>query len=190
MRQHVTTLLVLPLLALPAACTTPDVSAAPQPSTATSTPDPEQSYWPGQDEVMAAATVIDDHANAHWSHAHAGVALDLPGQAVDVHRIPTHGFDAEIRSMLPNMKLRFVDAKHSAATLNGWVQRIFDDRPYWQNRGVLIHGIGSEMGKHVDVEVANPERDARKITARYPHMELRVKKGWPAVDLTGRDPSA
>ncbi len=184
MRQHLTALLVLPLLVLPAACATPDASAAPQPPTATSTPDPEQSYWPGQDEVLAAATVIDDHANARWSHVHAGVALDLPGQAVDVHRIPTPGFDAEIRSLVPSMKLRFVDANYSAVTIKGWAERIFEDRPYWQRRGVVIHGLVPEMGEYVEVEVAHPKRDAPLIKAHYSHMRLIVRQGWPAVDLT------
>lgn len=183
MHRNLVALAALPLLVLPAACATPEASAAPQlPSTVTPSPG-DSYYWPGQEEVTAAGETVHNHATRRWPDAYAGVASDLPGRALEVYRIPTPGFDSGIRK-LTSVTVRFVDARHSARTVDGWVDRISADLNYWQRRGVTIHGVVSETGQKVTVEVDSPQRDAAKIIAHYPDMDLDVQQGWPAVPLT------
>ncbi|MEU0549804.1 hypothetical protein [Micromonospora sp. NPDC005979] len=180
-RRMTALLAALPLLAL-TACTA--ATAAPTtPPPATATPNPGQSEWPGQQEVMDAATVVDDAAPSRWPDAYAGVAVDLPAHLLLVRRIPTPGFDAAIRAMVPAVTVRFEDAVHSARLLDGWVEKINTDYDYWQRRGIPLHTVGAEPGQYVEVGIDNPRRDAGKIRARYPHMVLHIVHGGPPEPL-------
>ncbi|WP_422740002.1 hypothetical protein ACN263_12680 [Micromonospora sp. WMMD729] len=186
MRRRLTALLSVPLLALSAACAA--ASATPQAPPAFTTPAPAQSYWPGQDELMAAAGVVEDHAARNWSRVYTSVSLDVPAGVLLVHRVPTAGFDAEIRPLVRGVTVRFVDTAHSARTLVGWFERVQADMSYWQRRGVTIHslwwnGEGS-AGRCLTVEVANPRRDAALITRHYTDMSICVRQGGPAEPLT------
>ncbi|MET7708682.1 hypothetical protein [Micromonospora sp. NPDC005413] len=186
MRRRITMLLALPLLlALPAACTTASASPAPpQPPPPSNTPDPGQSYWPGQEDVSDAATTVEDASAPRWPDAYAGVSVDLPARTLLVHRIPTPGLDAAVRAMVPAVTVRFVDAKHSARTLDTWVEQVRADESSWRRRGITLYGTSTTIGECVDIEVEHPQRDAAKFTARYPRMTLCVQQGYPAVPLT------
>ncbi|WP_328347050.1 hypothetical protein [Micromonospora sp. NBC_00421] len=185
MPRHLTTLLAPPLLAL-SACTaaTAAPTTPPQLPPASTTPNPGQSEWPRQQELGDAATTVDETAPSRWPDAYAGVALDMPAQLLLVQRIPTPGFDAAVRAVVPTVTVQFTDARYSKRTLDAWVEQISDDFTYWQGRGIQLHSVGAEPGQYVAVGINNPKRDAGKISARYPRMDLRVVQGSPAVLAT------
>ncbi|MEH1167332.1 hypothetical protein V6V47_18295 [Micromonospora sp. CPCC 205539] len=183
MHRRCATLLALPLLALLAACATPAASADPQQPSTSATPLPQQSYWPGQEALMDAATQVENAALPRWPHTYAGVSLDVPGDVLLVYRVPTRDFDAEIRALVPAVTVRFVDTPYSARTLDRWIERVRADVAHWQSRGVVVHSSFVELGECVTLEVAEPQRDAAKLAAFYPGIPLCVRKGWPAVPL-------
>ncbi|WP_327031319.1 hypothetical protein [Micromonospora ureilytica] len=184
MQGRVTVLLALTSMALLAACATPTVSAGPQEPPASTTPAPQQSYWPGQDALSDAAVVVEGAAVPRWPHAYAGVSLDVPGDVLMVHRVPTAGFDDAIRAVTPGVTVRLVDAAHSARALDGWIERVRSDVAYWRSRGVVVHSSFVEIGTCVTLEVAEPQRDIARLTAFYPGIPLCVRQGEPAVPLT------
>ncbi|MET8277810.1 hypothetical protein [Micromonospora sp. NPDC005174] len=187
MRRRLAALLSVPLLALPTACAAASPTT-PQSPPALTTPAPAQSYWPVQDVLMAAAGTVETHAARNWSRAYTSVSLDVPGGVLLVHRVPTPGFDAEIRPLARGVTVRFVDAAYSARTLDGWFERVQADMDYWRRQGVMIHslwwnGEGS-TGRCLTAEVGNPQRDAVLITRHYADMSICVRQGWPAEPLT------
>lgn len=186
MRRRLAALLSVPLLAPLTACAA--ASATPHSPPALSTPAPAQSYWPGQDELMVAAGTVERYAARKWPHVYTSVSLDLPGRMLLVHRIPTRGFDAEIRPLVSGVTVRFVDVAYSARTLDGWFERVQADMDTWRRRGVTIHALfwdgGGSTGRCLTVEVENPQRDAALITRHYPDMSICVRQGWPPVPLT------
>ncbi|MGC4746880.1 hypothetical protein ACLQ28_14625 [Micromonospora sp. DT201] len=181
-------LLALPLLALAAcAAATTAPTTPPQPPPATATPDPGQSHWSGQEEVVNAARVVDEAAPLRWPEAYAGVAVDPPARVLLVQRIPTPGLDAAVRAMVPAVTVRFTDARYSKVVLDEWVADISADFDYWQRRGVQLRNVGAEPGQYVEVGTDDPQRDAGKIQAHYPHMTLRMVQGVIAVPATAAD---
>ncbi|MEV1015506.1 MULTISPECIES: hypothetical protein [unclassified Micromonospora] len=186
MRRRLAALLSVPLLALPAACAA--ASTTPESPPATGTPAPAQSYWAGQDELMAAADTVEDYAARNWPHAYTSVSLDLPGRVLLVHRVPTADFDAKIRPLVRGVSVRFVDSAYSGRTLDGWFERVQADIDDWRRRGVTIHslfwnGEGS-IDRCLTVEVGNPRHDATLLTTHYADMSICVRQGGPAVPLT------
>ncbi|MET7948431.1 hypothetical protein [Micromonospora sp. NPDC005324] len=177
----------MPLLALAGssvATAAPTTPPQPPPATATATPDPGRSEWPSQQEVMDAATVVGKAASTRWPRAYAGVAVDLPARLLLVQRIPTPGFDAAIRALVPAVTVRFADARYSELTLDAWVADISADYDYWQRRGIPLHAIGAEPGQYVEVGTDNPQHNAGRIRDHYPRMTLRVVQGSPSVPAT------
>ncbi|WP_434740406.1 hypothetical protein [Micromonospora sp. SH-82] len=157
--------LALPLLALPTVGTHATAGGR-QPPAAT------------QEDLGAAASLVDATGAARWSDAYAGVALDVPAGVLIVHRIPTSRLDAELSALVP-VPVRFVDAMHPARTLDAWQAQVFGDRDRWEARGVLIHSIWVDFGQCVILEIGDPQRDAARLTAAYPDMTLCVRQGWP-----------
>ncbi|WCN83251.1 hypothetical protein [Micromonospora sp. LH3U1] len=177
---------LVPLLLALAACTA--ATAAPttplQPPRPTATPWPGLPEWPGQQEVMDAATVVGNAASLRWPRAYAGVAVDLPARLLLVQRIPTPGLDAAVRALVPAVAVRFTDARYSKVALDEWVADIGVDFDYWQRRGVQLRNVGAEPGQYVEVGTDDPQRDAGKIRAHYPHMTLHLVQGVIAVPVT------
>ncbi|MEU5781316.1 hypothetical protein [Micromonospora lupini] len=187
MRLRMTVSLILPLMALLAACAacaTSNASGGPQQPATSTGPAPQQSYWPGQEALSNAALVVEGIGGQSWPDAYAGVSLDLPSDVLLVHRVPARGFDEAIRAVTPGVTVRFVDASHSARSLDGWVERIRADAAYWQSHGVIVHSSYVEIGTCVTLEVAAPKHDAARLAAFYPGVPLCVQQGWPAEPLT------
>ncbi|GIJ12158.1 hypothetical protein ACFFMR_33005 [Micromonospora andamanensis] len=176
-RRYLAVLLTLPLLA---ACATPAASAGP-PAAA---PAPEQSYWPGQEELMDAGGTIDTVGPRRWPDSYAGVATDMPAGTLLVYRIPTPGIDAQIRALVPQVRVRMIDVAHSARHLAAWSEQVRADVPWWQRHGVTVYAFYNRFGECVVVEVAEPHRDADRITAHYRPMPVCVEQGYPFVPLT------
>lgn len=189
MRLRTTASLILPLMVLLAACATSNASGGPHQPHASTEPAPQQSYWPGQSALNDAALAVEGVAVQSWPYAYAGVSLDVPGDVLLVHRVPARGFDEAIRKVTPGVTVRFVDAGHSARSLDGWVERVRADAAYWQSHGVILHGSYVDIGACVTLEVAEPKRDAARLTAFYPGIPLCVRQGWPAEPLTAPLPS-
>ncbi|MDM4783347.1 hypothetical protein [Micromonospora sp. b486] len=168
-------LAALPMLV---ACAAPGASASPHPP-----PSSRQSLWPQQQALTDAAVVVDSAAGARWPDAYAGVSLDVAGGVLLVHRIPAAGLDAAVRDLAAGVRVWFVDARHSARTLDGWAGRVTADVGYWQRRGVVVHSVGTDIGQCVRVEVANPGRDSAPIIGHYRPMALCVRQGSPAEPL-------
>lgn len=171
-------LLVVPLLG---GCAISAAWATPPP--AVSVPAPVQSYWPGQEEVGAAASRIDAVGPGRWPESYAGVAVDIPVGVVLVYRIPRAGLDAEIRAVVPGATVRMVDVAYSARQLAAWSDRVRADVAWWQLRGVTVHSFYIRFGECVVVEVEDPHRDADRISARYPGMPVCIGQGYPFVPL-------
>ncbi|WP_422752601.1 hypothetical protein [Micromonospora sp. WMMD708] len=170
------------LLAALTACGTTAAQAAPRPSLAP--PAPEQSYWPGQDALMDAAARVDEVAPGRWPAAYAGVALDVPGGRLMIYRVPTAGMDAALRALAPAVRVDLVDATYPAASLEKGAAKVWADQAFWQQRGVTVHGVGTDFGRCVTVGLANPRRDGAKVTAHYPGVALCVEQGYPSDLLT------
>ncbi|PZG20745.1 hypothetical protein C1I95_08875 [Micromonospora craterilacus] len=184
MRLRLTTLLATPLLLLVAACAMPVASAAPAQSPASGAPVPAQSYWPGQEELMKAGETVDIAGPRRWPDGYAGVAVDLPAGLLLVYRIPAADVDDEVRALVPQVTVRFVDVAYSARQLAAWNDQVGADTAWWQGRDVLVHGRYVRFGECVVVEVEHPQRDAARITAHYRGVPVCVEQGYPFVPLT------
>ncbi|MEU4476152.1 hypothetical protein [Micromonospora sp. NPDC023888] len=136
--------------------------------------------------MIEAAMVVDQAASTRWPKAYAGVAVDVPVQLLLVQRIPTLGFDAAVRGLVPGMTVRFADARYPRLTLDAWVADISADYDYWQRRGVPLRHVSAAPGQYVEVGTDDPQHDAGKIRAHYPHMTLHVVQGVIAVPATAR----
>lgn len=181
------TLYALPAaIAIAAAATAaalPGTAAPSQP--ALTQPSPGQSYWPHQEDLMEAATRVEDAARQRWPDLYAGVALDVPGNVLLVHRIPAGpDVDAAVRALVPGTKVRLVNAAHTEEQLRQWAERINTDTPTWEHRGVTITGVGPKLGRCVMVGVETDLDLARPLlVAHYPDVTLCVEQQGHAVPL-------
>ncbi|WP_428966104.1 hypothetical protein [Micromonospora fluostatini] len=183
MRRRLAALLAVPVVLVVAEGATSAVPALSRPSVSRA-PLPDQSYWPGQEELMTAAEIVDMLGPRRWPDAYAGVSLDLPGGFLLVHRVPTAGVEAEVRAVVPRVAVRFVDAAYPAWRLDAWNDQIGAAVDWWQRRDVIIHGRYVRFGECVVVEVEYPARDAARLTARHRGVPLCVEQGYPSVFLT------
>ncbi|GIJ30837.1 hypothetical protein Vqi01_59990 [Micromonospora qiuiae] len=133
---------------------------------------------------MEAAGRIDTAGPSRWPDGYAGVATDMPAGVLLVYRIPTPGLDAEIQALVPEVTMRTIDVAYSARQLAAWSDQVRADIAWWHRQGVMVHGFYSRSGECVVVEINDPQRDADRITNRYPRMPLCVEQGYPFVPLT------
>ncbi|MEV0330307.1 hypothetical protein AB0H63_28200 [Micromonospora echinospora] len=148
-------------------------------------PTPFPSDWPNQMKLISASTKVETAARKRFPDTYAGNRLDLPGDALVVHRKPSPGFDEAIRALLPGVTVRYAYASHSERQVNAWTERVAADQDYWKGRGITLHGIGPDMGQGVFVEVDEPHRDDATLITHYDDLPLRVERGGPAVFLVG-----
>ncbi|MFI6226158.1 hypothetical protein ACIBCR_02425 [Micromonospora echinospora] len=148
-------------------------------------PTPFPSDWPNQEKLMNAYAKVETDARKHFPDTYAGSQLDLPGDALVVHRKPSPEFDEAIRALVPGVTVRYAYASHSERQVNAWTERVIADYDYWRGRGITLHGIGPDMGQGVFVEIDNPFRDDIALLTHYDDLPLRVEQGGPAVPLIG-----
>jgi hypothetical protein len=167
------------LLAAPACAVA--TASGPQPPA----PTPFPSDWPNQEKLTNAYTKVETAARKRFPDTYAGSRLDLPGNALVVHRKPSPGFEEAIRALVPGVTVRFAYASHSERQVNAWTERVIADQDYWKRRGITLHGIGPDMGQGVFVEIDNPLRDDIALIIHYDDLPLRIEQGEPGVPLIG-----
>ncbi|MFG1892340.1 hypothetical protein ACGFIR_31340 [Micromonospora sp. NPDC049051] len=168
-------------LALPALAINAQPSGTPpQPGAA-----PARSYWPHQDSLGDAAAAVSEAGPRSWPQTYAGVELNLDGNELIVHRIPSDpAVDQAIRALVPTVRVRLADADHPERQLTAWHAEMISDRPYWHNRGITLHNIGTRTGECVTVGIDNPTRDAAVVIAYYAHQAICIEYAGPPVLLT------
>ncbi|MEU1761146.1 hypothetical protein [Micromonospora sp. NPDC005652] len=175
--RHAKVLLVAPLLLPAAACTTTAAGAEP-------VGQPTPSYWPGQERAMAAAEKVSESGPERWPATYAGVATDLPGAAITVHRVPGGDIDADVRALVPGVTVRFVDAAEPAAVVDRWADAVRADVSWWSGQGVTVRSVWPRTGDCAVVETDEPAKHAAAIAARYPDARVCVEQGHDAPPLT------
>jgi hypothetical protein len=172
------------LVAVAALLAVPALSATAAPDSP-STPEPVPSDWPNQTRLLDAAVTIEAAAQERYPQIYAGIALDLPGDALIVYRKPSAEFEGTMAALVPHVTVRYAYAAHSERQIATWQAEVFADRDYWHRRGIDIHGTAPRVGQCVEVEVENPDRDGAAILAHYADRPICVEQGWPAVPLVG-----
>lgn len=175
------TLLAVSALAALAVLGLPGAGAAP----AQHPPAPAISDWPHQTALLDAAVMAETAGQQRFPTLYAGVSLDLPGDALLVHRIPSPTFDQAIRALIPaSVFIRYVDALYSETQLAEWMVEVVADQNYWHGRRIPLNSVGVRIGECVEAGVDEPARDGAAIIAHYPQRPICIELAGAAVPLT------
>jgi hypothetical protein len=111
---------------------------------------------------------IDEAGRRDFATSFAGLEVDQDEVRAIVYRIPSASFDEFIRRSAEDVCLVVRDARHSAADLAVWHQRVLADLPYWTDQGIRIVTIGARHdGTGVEIGTRDVARARVELPARY-----------------------
>jgi hypothetical protein len=128
--------------------------------------------------LLAAADQVLPMLQSRYRDSYAGLVLDHPENRVTIYRRPDAGLDAAVRSRLPGVRVRFVDATYSLAWMRKLADRIVADKAYWAGRGVHVR-TAAPLADGSGVRVATTEgtpAQATVLAQRYATTAISVRK--------------
>ncbi|MEV7022529.1 hypothetical protein [Kitasatospora sp. NPDC093558] len=133
-----------------------------------------------QADLIRASEAVDRMASADHRDRYFGICEDPQTGTLYVMRVPGSGdLDAAVARVLadwPALKLRFTDAAGSSDELRGLVNRIYEDRAYWEGKGVQLQMVGAANdGSGVVVDTPQWETAGAEIKAKYGPRVVEVR---------------
>ncbi|MET9631198.1 hypothetical protein ABZX92_27415 [Lentzea sp. NPDC006480] len=152
----------------------------------TTTPVAAPLTTPMNDPVLTkAADVVQPLLEKEFADSYAGLEIRHDVPMVVVYRKPDPRLDEEVRRVAPDARIEFRDASYTRAEMAEHVERVMDDREYWQGRGITIVQAGPAVdgsGVEVGVQAPPPGDFARQLDAYYPAMSFKLTTTGKIVD--------
>jgi len=135
--------------------------------------------------LTTAADKVIPVLEQRFAHSYAGILMRSEVPEMVIYRKPDRELDAEVRRLVPDVRVRIEDADHTLVEMKKVVTAIFDDPEHWKGKGLTVHSAGPDVdGSGVNVTTSTDVgvlEDALK--ARFPDMSFNVEKGSEIVPV-------